>query len=343
MADALSDVLRVVRLFGGVFLHADFTEPWCVTSQVKPDDCGALLPDVEHVILYHYVVAGRMVLQIGDEPAVEIGAREAVILPRNDAHQMGSDLALKPVDSHEIIQPAADGGLAEIRYGGGGARTRVVCGFLGCRSVAGNPLLSALPPVLRLDTRDGTAAEWIRVSFEFAAGEIASGRAGSDTVLAKLSELLFVEAVRRHVEFSARRADGMAGGAERSLCRPGAGADPRASQRTVDRGPHGARGRAFPLGARRPLHAADRRAADALSRPLAPPGRGATLELQSRSARPDRVRGRLRVRKPLSTVHSSGCSARRRRRGGSKWKMAWPPPEPDPIEITGLIAGIDHR
>ena len=200
MADALSDVLRVVRLFGGVFLHADFTEPWCVASQVKPDDCGALLPDVEHVILYHYVVAGRMVLQIGDEPAVEIGAREAVILPRNDAHQMGSDLALNPVDSHEIIQPAADGGLAEICYGGGGARTRVVCGFLGCRSVAGNPLLSALPPVLRLDTRDGTAAEWIRVSFEFAAGEIASGRAGSDTVLAKLSELLFVEAVRRHVE-----------------------------------------------------------------------------------------------------------------------------------------------
>ena len=200
MADALSDVLRVVRLFGGVFLHADFTEPWCLISQVRPDDCGPLLPDVEHIILYHYVVAGRMVLQIGDEPAVEIGAREAVILPRNDAHRMGSDLGLKPVNSHEIMQPAADGGLAEIRYGGGGARTRLVCGFLGCRNVAGNPLLSALPRVLRLDTREGTAAEWIRVSFEFAADEVAAGRAGSDTVLAKLSELLFVEALRRHVE-----------------------------------------------------------------------------------------------------------------------------------------------
>ena len=200
MADALSDVLRVVRLFGGVFLHADFTEPWCLISQVKPDDCGSLLPDVEHIILYHYVVDGRMVLQIGDGPAVEIGAREAVILPRNDVHRMGSDLGLKPVDSHEIIRPSADGGLAEIHLGGGGARTRIVCGFLGCRNVTENPLLSALPPVLRLDTREGSAAEWIRVSFEFAADEIAAGRAGSDTVLAKLSELLFVEAVRRHID-----------------------------------------------------------------------------------------------------------------------------------------------
>lgn len=200
MADALSDVLRVVRLFGGVFLHADFTEPWCLTSQVKPDDCGQLLPDVEHIILYHYVVVGRMAVQVGDEPAVEVGAREAVILPRNDVHRMGSDLGLKPVDSHAIIQPSVDGGLAEIHFGGGGVRTRVVCGFLGCRNVSGNPLLSALPSLLRLDTREGTAAEWIRVSFDFAADEIAAGRVGSDTVLAKLSELLFVEAVRRHVD-----------------------------------------------------------------------------------------------------------------------------------------------
>jgi AraC-like DNA-binding protein len=200
MVDALSDVLRVVDLFGGVFLHADFTEPWCLLSRVRPDDCGALLPDAEHVILYHYVIAGRMALKIADAPAVEVVAREAVILPRNDAHRMGSDLGLTPVDSHEISRTAADGGLAEIRHGGGGARTRIICGFLGCRHLAGNPLLRALPPVLKLDTRDGRAAEWMRVSFEFAADEIAAGRAGSDMMLAKLSELLFVEAVRRHVE-----------------------------------------------------------------------------------------------------------------------------------------------
>jgi AraC-like DNA-binding protein len=200
VADALSDVLQVVRLFGGVFLHAEFTEPWCLESQVKSDDCGALLPRVDHVILYHYVVSGRMRLQVDGVPATELGPGEAVIMPRNDPHRMGSDLSLRPADSHDLIQTATDGGLATIRHGGGGEQTRLVCGFLGCSNLADHPLLRSLPPVLRIDTRRGTAADWIRISFEFAADEIAAGRAGSDMVLAKLSELLFVEAVRRHVD-----------------------------------------------------------------------------------------------------------------------------------------------
>ncbi len=200
MADALSDVLQVVRLFGGVFLHARFTEPWCLESQVKSEDCGALLPRADHVVLYHYVVSGGMLVQVDGEPAVALCPGEAVILPRNDPHRMGSDLSLAPADSHDLVQTTEAGGLATIRHGGGGAETRIVCGFLGCSDLADNPLLRSLPPVLRLNTQSGTAAEWIRVSFEFAADEIAAGRAGSDMVLAKLSELLFVEAVRRHVD-----------------------------------------------------------------------------------------------------------------------------------------------
>jgi AraC-like DNA-binding protein len=200
MADALSDVLSVVRLVGGVFLHAEFTEPWCVLSQATPEDCGPLLPDVRHIILYHYLIEGRVMVQVANAPPVTVGPREAVILPRNDVHRMGSDLGRTAINTHDIIQPSADGSLAAIRHGGGGARTRIICGFLGCRLLDHNPLLAALPPLLRLNTREGRAAEWIRVSFEFAADEIEAGRAGSDTVLAKLSELLFVEAVRRHVD-----------------------------------------------------------------------------------------------------------------------------------------------
>ena len=200
LADALSDVLRVVRLLGGVFLHAEFTAPWCVLSRAEPEDCGLLLPEVDHIILYHYVLEGRMAVDVADGRAIEVTAGQAVVLPHNDVHRMGSDLDLRPVPSHDISQLGTDGSLAEIRHGGGGARTRLICGFLGCRHISGNPLLDALPPVLRLDMREGAAAEWIRSSFTFAADEIAAGRAGSATVLAKLSELLFVEAVRSHVD-----------------------------------------------------------------------------------------------------------------------------------------------
>jgi AraC-like DNA-binding protein len=87
-----------------------------------------------------------------------------------------------------------------IRHGGGGEHTRVVCGFLGCDRLEGSLLVDALPPVLRFDTRRGSASAWVKSSLEFAAHEVAARRAGSGTVLAKLSELLFVEALRYYVE-----------------------------------------------------------------------------------------------------------------------------------------------
>jgi transcriptional regulator GlxA family with amidase domain len=76
----------------------------------------------------------------------------------------------------------------------------MICGFLGCASAKGNPVLSTLPPLLKLSVEHGGAAEWIRSTFQYAAAEVAAGRPGSETVLAKLSELLFVEAVRRYAE-----------------------------------------------------------------------------------------------------------------------------------------------
>jgi AraC-like DNA-binding protein len=196
--DALSDVLRVVRLKGGVFLHAEFTAPWCVSSQVAPEDCG--LEGAEHLVLYHYVVAGRLLARIPDGQPVEVEAGEVVIFPHNHAHLLGSRLDLPPVSAAEVVRPSPNGGLFAIRHGGGGEETRIVCGFLGCDRLEGNPLAAALPPLMRFDTRQGSAAAWIRSSLEFAADEIAARRAGSETVLAKLSELLFVEALRRHVE-----------------------------------------------------------------------------------------------------------------------------------------------
>jgi AraC-like DNA-binding protein len=198
--DALSDLLRVVRLKGGVFLHAEFTTPWCIFSQVTPQDCGPLLDGAEHMVPYHYVVEGRLTAQIPNKAPIEVEAGEVIIFPHNDGHLLGSDLSLPPVPSREVVRVSPESGLFVIHHGGGGARTRVVCGFLGCDRLDGNPLAAALPSVLRFDARQGSAASWIRSSFEFAADEIAAGRAGSGTVLAKLSELLFVESLRHYVE-----------------------------------------------------------------------------------------------------------------------------------------------
>jgi AraC-like DNA-binding protein len=200
--DALSDVLRVAHLTGGVFLHADFFEPWCIAARVAPEHCAPALGPASHLIIYHYVVEGELHIRVDGEDGegLVLGTGAIVLLPRNDLHLMGSDLSLPPVAGSDIIQPPKAGGLFSIHHGGGGKRTRMVCGFLGCNTAEGNPVISTLPPLLNLNLEQGGAAEWIRSTFQYAAEEVAAGRPGSETVLAKLSELLFVETVRRYAE-----------------------------------------------------------------------------------------------------------------------------------------------
>jgi AraC-like DNA-binding protein len=196
--DALSDVLRFVRLTGGVFLDAEFSAPWCVKSQIGPDDCAPFLPEVAHIISYHYVVDGQLVVQIGAEAPVTLNAGDVVLLPRNDVHYLGSAIDRNPINARELIQPPDDGGLPRIVHGGGGTQTRIVCGFLGSEVQSG-PLLATLPPMLTMNVAGTPGGEWIMQSFTFASREIARSEPGAATVLSKMSELLFVEAVRRYL------------------------------------------------------------------------------------------------------------------------------------------------
>jgi len=199
--DALSDVLRVAHLTGGVFLRAEFFAPWCIASRLTPEHCSPVLGPASHMMIFHYVAEGEVHIQIEgeqDEDLIETG--EVVLLPRNNMHLIGSDLSLPAVPGKEVIRPPRDGGLFSIHHGGTGNCTRMVCGFLGCAGTEGNPVISSLPPLLRVKLEQGGAAEWIRSTFQYAAEEVSAARPGSETVLAKVSELLFVEAVRRYAE-----------------------------------------------------------------------------------------------------------------------------------------------
>src|SRR5205807_9769739 len=96
------------------------------------------------------VIEGDFRIRVEGESGEDlvIGAGEVVLWPRNDLHLMGSDLSLPPVAGRDIIHPPKGGGLASIHLGGGGERTRMICGFLGCAGASGNPVLSTLPPLL---------------------------------------------------------------------------------------------------------------------------------------------------------------------------------------------------
>jgi AraC-like DNA-binding protein len=87
------------------------------------------------------------------------------------------------------------------RGGGGPERTRVICCFLGCDERPFNPLLTALPRTLHLSNAGSqTHSGWLATLLDIALRESGSSRAGRDNVLARMSELMFVEAIRRYIE-----------------------------------------------------------------------------------------------------------------------------------------------
>ena len=214
--DALSDVLRIIRLVGGVFLEAEFTAPWCLDGKLSADRCKPFLVTPRYIIAYHFVAEGSMRLQVDGGETISVHAGEVVLLPHNDVHSFGSDLNVEPIPAHKVIQPN-DGGISRVTFGGGGETTKMLCGFLGAET-SFDPLRTALPRVLKLDVGTTASGAWIESSFRFAAGELEAGRVGSTTILAKLSELLFVEAVSRYVaNLPAERRGWLAGLRDRQI------------------------------------------------------------------------------------------------------------------------------
>jgi AraC-like DNA-binding protein len=196
--DPISDLLRSLRLTGGIFLDVHMTAPWAVTSQISAADVAEFMPRADHLIGYHVVTAGEARLQIAGGPAITIKAGEVVLIPHGQAHGLASGAGLDPVDAHMLIRRIADGGLARIDHGGGGAATRIYCGFLGADG-GSNPLLSSLPPVLKIDVRALAAREWIEASVRYAAAGLAEGRLPATDIISRLSESLLIEAVRQYV------------------------------------------------------------------------------------------------------------------------------------------------
>jgi AraC-like DNA-binding protein len=196
--DALSDILRVVGLSGGVFMDAEFTAPWAVAGKLAPELCRPFMVQPQQVVCFHYVLEGGFTLRAEHGETLQVGEGEAVMLPHNDLHVFGSSLDVAAVGAGELMHAPSALGVSRIEHGGGGARTRVTCGFLGGNAQLA-PLLSGLPPLMKIKLAEMPGGDWIGRSFGYAAQTLADGDPGSATVLTKLSELLFVESVRRYL------------------------------------------------------------------------------------------------------------------------------------------------
>ncbi len=197
--DALSDVLKAVRLTGAVFFDVEASAPWVAASPAGAAIVGSIFPGSDHLISYHVVTRGSAWACLDGVPAIALGPGDVVMFPHGDKHLLTSTPGLRQSPDLALFRrPEGEPLPFSLSLTGEGRESaHVVCGFLGCDARPFNPLLEALPRVIHLaGTPDGALATFV----QFAAQESRAERAGRESVLSRLSEMLFIDVVRRHIE-----------------------------------------------------------------------------------------------------------------------------------------------
>jgi AraC-like DNA-binding protein len=196
--DALSEMLRVVRLVGAIFIQGRFTAPWCYQSPRADAAAPLLEPGAERVVIFHLITEGECFVEMGGEPPVRLSAGDAVVFPQGHAHRMCSEPGLRPAKGARL-EDVLSRRPRKLVYGGGGRTTRLVCGYLACDARLARVLLGGLPALLKVSVRGSNAGIWLEASVQYALTEARSPRPGGASVLAKLAEVLFIEVLRLYM------------------------------------------------------------------------------------------------------------------------------------------------
>lgn len=198
--DVLSEVLKAVKLDGAVYFNGEFSSPWCSR---EPDACtvASYLPArPKHVIIFHLVTQGQGYVRVGDGGrAVPLEAGNIVILPHGDSHIMGNGPPMTPIDSRQTLRKILGEGRMLYRHGGGGEITKLVCGYLTCDPQLSHIFLAGLPTIVKVNIRDSSSGQWIEDTFRYSVDRAEASTPGTAAVVAKLSEVLFVETLRRYI------------------------------------------------------------------------------------------------------------------------------------------------
>lgn len=206
--DLLSDVLRSVRLRGALYFHVNGTGAWAAEAPPSREIAAAVMPGSEHVIEFHAVISGSgWGSVVGGEP-VRLDAGDVILFPHGNPHVISSAPGMRApanpegyfarVDEPRPFQLHLDA--REIRLGKlheDPPGTVLVCGFLGCDLRPFNPLIASLPQLMHL--RSGSGQDWALQCMRQAATEASCPRPGGNAMLERLSEMLFIDAVRHYL------------------------------------------------------------------------------------------------------------------------------------------------
>ncbi len=190
-----------------MFFDVTAKAPWVAEAPASAQIAHAVTPGAQHVIEYHVVTRGAcwisLVGDAGFEP-VRLKEGDIAVMPQGDPHVLSSAPGMRTEPDWAAHRRPDDPNALPftIRTGGDGpGDAHLICGFFSCDTRPFNPLLDSLPRFMRVSRDASQGSSGLLDQFiRFATAETGNKRAGSQSVLNRLSELMFVEVIRLHMD-----------------------------------------------------------------------------------------------------------------------------------------------
>lgn len=186
--DILSEILRNIQLSGSLWCRTEAAAPWAMK-----------IPTMD-LAQFHVVRRGSCILNMaGVKEPMHLSSGDVIFFPHGQEHTLSDNLKTKPVPILELISINKSEEGDALTIGGNGAPTTLICGKCHFDHSEVHPLLSLLPPVIHVKGEDERTNPWLETTLDFISSETRSGNQGSQTVITRLVEILFIQIIRLHI------------------------------------------------------------------------------------------------------------------------------------------------
>lgn len=214
MLDLLSDILTRLSLKGTLYFRTSLSDqPW-----------GIKVPAFQNVARFHYVHRGECVVRVeGEDRALRLAKGDLVLVPHGAPHTLncrvsGPEDAL-PLD--DVLERSGYDGKGVLVYGGNDTNmeNQLICGHFSLAGGSRHLLFDRLPPSIVIRDYGAEAGDWLEATLRVIGAEAGTGKFGGDLIALKMSEAIFAQAIRRHIEDQASLGGALSGFADLYLTR----------------------------------------------------------------------------------------------------------------------------
>lgn len=191
-SDLLDDALADLRIRGSVLLHETYAAPWTITIPAEARLRQLLGVDAgTRILLFHFVRRGSFVLRLPGQDAANVDAGEVAICPTGAAHRMSRGRGAPAMKIEDVLRGAVQLPTPQAEADA----TELVCGAFLTDAVPLNPMLAALPAVMKVSTGNAAFSPMLSGIAWMLAHEVDRKALGGFTA-ARVIELFCAEVIR---------------------------------------------------------------------------------------------------------------------------------------------------